>query len=71
MPRLARLLSDRTRAGSIKRALDPSTWSRRLKVMNTDAQRVMLWTDALHDFIAKEIPLWQEFVRLAELPIEN
>lgn len=39
--------------------------------MNTDAQRVMLWTDALHDFIAKEIPLWQEFVRQAELAIED
>ncbi len=58
-------------AGAIKRAFDSGAVSKRLHEINNDAELVMLGPDAFRAFIAKEIPLWQELVRLTKLPIEN
>lgn len=58
-------------AGAIKHAFDSGDLGRRLKAINNDAELVTLGPDAFRDFIVKEIPAWQELVRLAKLPVEN
>ena len=58
-------------AGAIRQAFESGDLGRRLKEINNDAELVTYGPDEFRTFIAKEIPLWQELVRLAKLPVEN
>ena len=58
-------------AGAMKHAADSGALSKRLKEMSNDSEIVMLGPDAFREFIAGELVLWQELVRLTKLPIEN